>query len=88
MAATVSTSVAPPAPEAGGVDAGERRRWITLALLIGAQFVVVLDAAIVTVALPSIAADLRFAQQDLSWVVNAYLLTFGGFLLLGAGWPT
>ncbi|MBV9312302.1 MAG: MFS transporter [Pseudonocardia sp.] len=63
--------------------AGERYRWITLGLLIGAQFVVVLDAAIVTVALPSIATDLRFAEQDLSWIVNAYLLTFGGFLLLG-----
>jgi EmrB/QacA subfamily drug resistance transporter len=48
-----------------------------------AQFVVVLDASIVNVALPSIGADLGFSQDDLSWVVNAYVLTFGGFLLLG-----
>jgi EmrB/QacA subfamily drug resistance transporter len=76
-----TTRSAPRGPD--GADAGGRRRWIVLALLVGAQFVVVLDAAIVTVALPSIAADLRFAQRDLSWVVNAYVLTFGGFLLLG-----
>jgi EmrB/QacA subfamily drug resistance transporter len=48
-----------------------------------AQFVVVLDASIVNVALPSIGADLKFSQDDLSWVVNAYTLFFGGFLLLG-----
>src|SRR4029453_13320331 len=61
----------------------ERRRWIALALLAAAQFVVVLDAAIVNVALPSIGDALHFNQDDLSWVVNAYTLTFGGFLLLG-----
>ncbi|MBK5116382.1 MAG: MFS transporter [Thermoleophilia bacterium] len=54
-----------------------------LALLAVAQFMVVLDASIVNVALPSIGADLDFAQDDLSWVVNAYVLAFGGFLLLG-----
>jgi EmrB/QacA subfamily drug resistance transporter len=59
------------------------RRWQALALLAVTQFVVVLDAAIVNVALPSIGADLGFSQEDLQWVVNAYLLTFGGFLLLG-----
>src|SRR4051794_22937855 len=59
------------------------RRWIALVLLCMAQFVVVLDAAIVNVALPSIQRDLHFSQQDLQWVVNAYVLTFGGFLLLG-----
>src|ERR687885_1202854 len=59
------------------------RRWLALALLAAAQFVVVLDAAIVNVALPSIGKDLHFNQDDLSWVVNAYTLTFGGFLLLG-----
>jgi EmrB/QacA subfamily drug resistance transporter len=47
------------------------------------QFVIVIDASIVNVALPSIGAHLHFAQADLSWVVNAYTLTFGGFLLLG-----
>ena len=61
----------------------ERRRWIALALLCVAQFVVVLDASIVNVALPSIGSALDFSQDNLSWVVNAYVLTFGGFLLLG-----
>src|ERR1700754_2299839 len=59
------------------------RRWLALALLALAQFVVVLDASIVNVALPSIGTALHFSQDDLSWVVNAYTLTFGGFLLLG-----
>ncbi len=59
------------------------RKWLALALLAAAQFVVVLDASIVNVALPSIGRDLDFSQENLSWVVNAYTLTFGGFLLLG-----
>ena len=59
------------------------RKWLALALLALAQFVVVLDASIVNVALPSIGRDLHFSQDNLSWVVNAYTLTFGGFLLLG-----
>src|SRR3954453_21188486 len=59
------------------------RKWIALALLAAAQFVVVLDASIVNVALPSIGKALDFSQDNLSWVVNAYTLTFGGFLLLG-----
>jgi EmrB/QacA subfamily drug resistance transporter len=59
------------------------RRWIALALLAAAQFVVVLDASIVNVALPSIGRALDFSQDNLTWVVNAYTLTFGGFLLLG-----
>ena len=61
----------------------ERRRWIALALLCFAQFIVVLDASIVNVALPSIGEGLDFSQENLPWVVNAYVLTFGGFLLLG-----
>lgn len=61
----------------------ERRRWIALALLAVAQFVVVLDASIVNVALPTIGDSLSISQDNLSWVVNAYVLTFGGFLLLG-----
>jgi EmrB/QacA subfamily drug resistance transporter len=60
-----------------------RRLGLALALLAAAQFVVVLDASIVNVALPSIGRDLNFNQGDLSWVVNAYVLVFGGFLLLG-----
>ena len=57
--------------------------WLALALLCAAQLMVVLDASIVNVALPSIGTALDFSQENLSWVVNAYVLTFGGFLLLG-----
>jgi EmrB/QacA subfamily drug resistance transporter len=60
-----------------------RARNIALALLAMTQFVIVIDASIVNVALPSIGRALSFSQSDLSWVVNAYTLTFGGFLLLG-----
>src|SRR5688572_18299622 len=59
------------------------RRWRILAVLAVAQFMVVLDATIVNVALPSIRADLGFDATNLQWVVNAYTLLFGGFLLLG-----
>src|SRR6059058_5943503 len=59
------------------------RRWRALALLAVAQFVVVLDASIMNIALPSIGRGLHFSLANLSWVVNAYVLTFGGFLLLG-----
>src|SRR5881628_1391505 len=59
------------------------RRWIALILLCIAQFVVVLDASIVNVALPTIGKALHFSESNLPWVVNAYVLTFGGFLLLG-----
>jgi EmrB/QacA subfamily drug resistance transporter len=60
-----------------------RRRWIALAVLAMADFMVILDASIVNVALPSIGRALGLSQGGLSWVVNAYVLTFGGFLLLG-----
>jgi EmrB/QacA subfamily drug resistance transporter len=59
------------------------RRWTALILLCVAQFIVVLDASIVNVALPSIGRGLHFSEQDLPWVVNAYVIAFGGFLLLG-----
>ncbi len=59
------------------------RRWSALILLCVAQFVVVLDASIVNVALPSIGRGLDFSEANLPWVVNAYVITFGGFLLLG-----
>ena len=59
------------------------KRWLALILLCSAQFVVVLDASIVNVALPTIGKALDFSQENLPWVVNAYVLTFGGFLLLG-----
>jgi EmrB/QacA subfamily drug resistance transporter len=61
----------------------EAKRWQALALVCVAQFMVVLDASIVNVALPTIGEALNFSQEDLSWVINAYVLTFGGFLLLG-----
>jgi EmrB/QacA subfamily drug resistance transporter len=59
------------------------RKWWALALLSVVQFMVVLDIAIVNVALPSIQADLGFSQENLQWVISAYALVFGGFLLLG-----
>src|SRR5205085_1265658 len=63
--------------------AAARKKWFALALLLGVQFMVVLDIAIVNVALPSIQIDLGFSQANLQWVVSAYALLFGGFLLLG-----
>src|ERR671927_889629 len=59
------------------------RRWIALAVIVAAQFMVVLDVAIVNVALPSIRTDLHFSQESLQWVVTAYSILFGGVLLLG-----
>src|SRR5919201_1092790 len=64
------------------VDSG-RRRWAALAVLVAAQFMVVLDVAIVNVALPSIRTDLHFSQESLQWVITAYSILFGGVLLLG-----
>ncbi|NUR76359.1 MAG: MFS transporter [Thermoleophilia bacterium] len=60
-----------------------RKRWFALALIVAAQFMVVLDVAIVNVALPSIKTDLHFSQESLQWVVTAYSIFFGGVLLLG-----
>src|ERR1700761_6857914 len=61
----------------------DRRRWIVLALIVVAQFMVVLDVAIVNVALPSIKTDLHFSQVSLQWVITAYAILFGGVLMLG-----
>ena len=60
-----------------------RTRWFALIVLCLGSLMIVLDTTIVNVALPSIRTDLGFSQTSLAWVVNAYLLTFGGFLLLG-----
>lgn len=60
-----------------------RRRWIALLVLCFGDLMIVLDSTIVNVALPSIREDLGFTETSLAWVVNAYLLTFGGFLMLG-----
>src|SRR5437870_8848525 len=59
------------------------RRWSALALIVTAQFMVILDVAIVNVALPSIKSDLHFSQTNLQWVISAYAILFGGGLLLG-----
>jgi EmrB/QacA subfamily drug resistance transporter len=61
----------------------DNRRWIALAVVVAAQFMVVLDVAIVNVALPSIKTDLHFSETSLQWVVTAYAILFGGVLLLG-----
>src|SRR6266576_2879178 len=61
----------------------DRRRWAALAVIVAAQFMVVLDVAIVNVALPSIKTDLHFSEQNLQWVITAYSILFGCVLLLG-----
>src|SRR5881396_57454 len=61
----------------------EKTRWGALALIVAAQFMVILDIAIVNVALPSIKTDLHFSQENLQWVITAYAILFGGVLLLG-----
>src|SRR5216110_1055387 len=63
--------------------AKDRSRWIALAVIVAAQYMVVLDVAIVNVALPSIRTDLHFSQESLQWVITAYAIFFGGVLLLG-----
>src|SRR6266511_4951310 len=66
-------------PEIAGA---ERRHWLALYVLCVGMLMIVLDATIVNVALPSIQDDLGFSQSNLAWVVNAYLIAFGGLLLL------
>src|ERR671931_1582535 len=61
---------------------GQRSRWLALYVLCVGMLMIVLDATVVNVALPSIQHDLGFSQADLAWVVNAYLIAFGGLLLL------
>src|SRR5215210_6622186 len=77
--------VPPLKPSSGALtfNSEQRRRWLALLLVCAAQLMIVLDGTIVNVALPAIQDSLGFSQAGLSWVVNAYLLTFGGFLLLG-----
>src|SRR3989440_283808 len=65
-----------------GSDA-DSRRWGALAVIVVAQFMVILDVAIVNVALPSIKNDLHFSQEGLQWVITSYAILFGGVLLLG-----
>jgi EmrB/QacA subfamily drug resistance transporter len=70
-------------PTLEGTTLEGRKRWLALYVLCFGDLLIVLDSTIVNVALPSIQADLGFSEASLAWVVNAYLLTFGGFLLLG-----
>src|SRR6478752_71939 len=63
-------------------DTSDRSRWLALYVLCGGMLMIVLDATIVNVALPSIQDSLGFSQSNLAWVVNAYLIPFGGLLLL------
>ena len=77
------TTIAASEPAGGTDTAASRARWIALLVLCLGDLMIVLDTTIVNVALPSIRDDLGFSQTSLAWVVNAYLLTFGGFLLLG-----
>src|SRR5499427_4832639 len=62
---------------------GHTNQWVVLVLICFAQFMVVLDATVVNVALPSIQKDLGLSEANLQWIINAYTLVFGGFLLLG-----
>jgi EmrB/QacA subfamily drug resistance transporter len=78
VSASPSTTAA-----AATLDPPDNRRWIALAVIVVAQFMVVLDVAIVNVALPSIKTDLHFSEQNLQWVITAYSILFGGVLLLG-----
>src|SRR5437868_2348180 len=64
-------------------ETADSRRWLALAVIVAAQFMVVLDIAIVNVALPSIKTDLHFSESSLQWVITAYAIFFGGVLLLG-----
>src|SRR5512147_513510 len=66
----------------GAAGANDRNRWIALYVLCAGMLMIVLDVTVVNVALPSIQTDLGFSQSSLAWVVNAYLIAFGGVLLL------
>src|SRR6202171_5221785 len=61
---------------------GDRRRWLSLVVVCFGQLMIVLDSTIVNVALPAIQRDLHFSQAELTWVVNAYLISYGSLLLL------
>src|SRR5437764_11483050 len=72
----------PNGPTSVSVSATSRRRWAALVVLCLGQLMIVLDVTVVNVALPTIQRELHFSQASLAWVVNAYLLTFGGLMLL------
>src|SRR6266704_1376950 len=72
----------PIATDRPAAPASDRRRWMALYVLCVGMLMIVLDATVVNVALPTIQGDLGFSQSNLAWVVNAYLIAFGGLLLL------
>ena len=78
-----ATAESPPRTKLTAPAGGSTNRWLILVIACLAQFMVVLDATVVNVALPSIQHGLNFSASSLQWVVNAYTLIFGGFLLLG-----
>jgi EmrB/QacA subfamily drug resistance transporter len=78
VVSVTTTSIGRPASG----EASDRRRWLALVVLCVGQLMIVLDATVVNVALPTIQRDLHFSQSSLAWVINAYLITFGGLLLL------
>ena len=69
--------------EPADIRPADTKKWLALAVIVAAQFMVVLDVAIVNVALPSIKTDLGFSETSLQWVITAYSILFGGALLLG-----
>src|SRR6184192_2965040 len=69
-------------PDGVTAAGADRRRWMALVVLCAGQLMIVLDVTVVNVALPTIQRELHFSQASLAWVVNAYLLTFGGLMLL------
>jgi EmrB/QacA subfamily drug resistance transporter len=82
MTTATTTSANATAKTKACSDATDRRRWVALYVLCAGTLMIVLDATIVNVALPSITQDLQFSQGNLAWVLNAYLIAFGGLLLL------
>ena len=83
MATTDPNSLEGQAALGTGGTAPDARRWLVLTIVCVAYFMTVLDVSIVTVALPSISRALNFSASGLQWVITAYTITFGGFLLLG-----
>jgi EmrB/QacA subfamily drug resistance transporter len=80
---TTAVDATAPQPKPAENDHGHRHLGIALAIISAAQLMIVLDASVVNIALPSIQADLGFSDANLSWVVTAYVLAFGGLMLLG-----
>src|SRR4051812_25664005 len=80
---TDAVQAADPTSGTPGDEGPDRRRWITLAVLAAAQLMIILDASIVNIALPSAQEDLGISNADRQWVVTAYTLSFGALLLLG-----